>query len=64
MRKNKNDRDLETMPGLKTVRVLGWQRAHLGEVPPLGQEGLLQQRSASSEGLGQEAPERLCVWLL
>lgn len=52
------------MPGLKPVRGLGLQRAHLGKSHPLGQEGLLQQRSAPSEGLEQEAPERLCVWLL
>lgn len=39
MRKNKKDRDLEAMPGLKTVRVLGWQRTHLGKSHPLGAGG-------------------------
>lgn len=64
MRKNKNDRDLGAMPGLKTVRCWAGREHNWGKSHPLGQEGLLQQRSVPSEGLEQEAPERLCVWLL
>lgn len=62
---SKRQSNLETIPGLKTVRVFSQQRAHLGDVSTLLAGGAPEAGvSAPSEKLKQEAPEPFHIRLL
>lgn len=55
------ERDPDTPPGLKTMRVFSRQRAHVGAVPALQRAPPPEGASATFELLQQEASALLCA---